>query len=185
MQVTLVQCSPRLMGEELWKCQVFLSGIYSTKEGRENVEGDKWSDRPRSHRTDEDVEKVRNLVHFYSRPSLLCRNIEAVTSRGLKSGSRIGFSTMTMSQFTRRSSSSCVWPKNQLLNWNRPTLFRWFGSEWLLAVSINEIFHEGIKISIYWRHEKKKKREYGTENCSTVGVPKLFWTVAATTGLSV
>jgi hypothetical protein len=34
------------------------------KEGRENVEDVERSGRPRSHRTDENVEKVRNLVHL-------------------------------------------------------------------------------------------------------------------------
>jgi hypothetical protein len=32
-------------------------------EGRENLEDDERNCRPRSHRTDEDVEKVQNLVH--------------------------------------------------------------------------------------------------------------------------
>jgi hypothetical protein len=31
MQVTLVQCSPRLMGVSLRKCKVFLSGINDSK----------------------------------------------------------------------------------------------------------------------------------------------------------
>jgi len=34
------------------------------KEGRESGKGDESSGRPRSHRNDEDVEKVRNLVHL-------------------------------------------------------------------------------------------------------------------------
>jgi hypothetical protein len=33
------------------------------KEGRETVEDDERVCRPRSHRTDENVEKVRNLVY--------------------------------------------------------------------------------------------------------------------------
>jgi hypothetical protein len=37
---------------------VFLSGTNG-----ENVENDERSGRPKSHRTDENVEKVRNLVH--------------------------------------------------------------------------------------------------------------------------
>jgi hypothetical protein len=31
MQVALVQRSPRIMGETLWKIQVFLSGIHSSE----------------------------------------------------------------------------------------------------------------------------------------------------------
>jgi transposase len=40
------------------------------KEGHENVEGDEKSCRPRSYRTDENVENVRNLVHSDRRLSI-------------------------------------------------------------------------------------------------------------------
>jgi hypothetical protein len=40
------------------------------KEDHENVEDDKRSGRPRSHRIDENVEKVRNLVHSDIRLSI-------------------------------------------------------------------------------------------------------------------
>jgi hypothetical protein len=49
------------------------------KEGRKNVEDDERSGRPRSDRTDENVEKVRNLLQSHSQPSLLCGNTEVVT----------------------------------------------------------------------------------------------------------
>jgi hypothetical protein len=39
-------------------------------EGRENVEDDERSDRPRPHRTDENVERVHNLVHSSRRLSI-------------------------------------------------------------------------------------------------------------------
>jgi hypothetical protein len=35
-----------------------------------------------------------------------------------------------------------------------PTLFPSFSSEWLLAVSKNEVWLKGMKISVYWRHPK-------------------------------
>jgi hypothetical protein len=40
------------------------------KEGRENVEDDEGNGCPRSHRTDENIEKVRNLVHSDRRLSV-------------------------------------------------------------------------------------------------------------------
>jgi hypothetical protein len=43
------------------------------KEGRENVEDDDRSSRPRYHNTDENIEKVRNVVH-----SDRCLNIRAM-----------------------------------------------------------------------------------------------------------
>jgi len=40
--------------------------------------------------------------------------------------------------------------------WNgTPTLFPWFGSKWLLAVSKNKVCLKGVKISGYWRHSNK------------------------------
>jgi len=48
------------------------------KEGQDNVKDDKRSGHPRSHITNENVEKVWNLEHSDSQPSLLCGNTEAV-----------------------------------------------------------------------------------------------------------
>jgi hypothetical protein len=53
MQVTLVQCSPRLVGEELRKSHVFVSGIKGSKRSHEKMEDAERSGRPTSHRTDE------------------------------------------------------------------------------------------------------------------------------------
>jgi hypothetical protein len=65
--------------------------------------------------------------------------------------------------------------------WNRkPTLFIWFGSKWLLAVSKNKFCLKRMKISGYWKHPTK--RDDGPERCSTTGVPKMFPTVAASLG---
>jgi hypothetical protein len=49
-------------GEAVKKSSVF-EWHKQFKKGRENVEHEGGSGRPRSHRTDEDVEKVRNLMH--------------------------------------------------------------------------------------------------------------------------
>jgi hypothetical protein len=49
-------------GREAMKMSSVFEGQKRFKEGRENVE-DERSGRPRSHRTDENVESVRNLVH--------------------------------------------------------------------------------------------------------------------------
>jgi hypothetical protein len=56
-----MQCYLRLMGEKLWKIRVF-EWHKRFKEDCENVE-DERSGYIRSDRTDENVEKVRNLVH--------------------------------------------------------------------------------------------------------------------------
>jgi hypothetical protein len=57
------------------------SGVYKWhkrfKKCCENVE-DERGDCPRSYRTDDNVEKVKTLVHSGSQPSLLCGNIEPV-----------------------------------------------------------------------------------------------------------
>jgi hypothetical protein len=49
------------------------------KDGLENVKDDERSCRPRSHTTNENVEKVRNPVLSDSHPSVLYGNIEAAT----------------------------------------------------------------------------------------------------------
>jgi hypothetical protein len=43
------------------------------------MEDDERNSHPRSHRIDKIGEKIQNLVHSDSQPSLLCRNIEVLT----------------------------------------------------------------------------------------------------------
>jgi hypothetical protein len=60
--------------EAYWEEAMKTSSVYEWhkrfKEGRKNMEDDERNGRPRSHRTDENVAKVRNLVHSYRRLSI-------------------------------------------------------------------------------------------------------------------
>jgi len=76
---TFTKLSEAFGGEYMKRSSVF-EWHKQFKEGRENMEDDERSGRPISHRTDENVEKVINLVHLHSQASLLCGNIGAVTS---------------------------------------------------------------------------------------------------------
>jgi len=58
--MTLVKCSPRFIEDKLRKSQVSLSGINDSK----RVARVERRGRPRSHVTDENVEKARNLVRL-------------------------------------------------------------------------------------------------------------------------
>jgi hypothetical protein len=79
------------------------------KEGHKNTDDDERSGCPKSYRTNENAEKVQNLMHSDRRSSInqayyvdilkwLC---EAVCGKRPKLGLMIGFSTMTMLQLTR------------------------------------------------------------------------------------
>jgi hypothetical protein len=50
-------------GGEAMKKSMFFEWHKQFKEGHKNVEGVEINGRPRSHRIDENVEKIRNLVH--------------------------------------------------------------------------------------------------------------------------
>jgi hypothetical protein len=79
--VTLVQYFLRLKGEEAMKNSSDFEWHKLFEVGRENVEDDKRSGRPRPHITNENVEKVLKLMPSHrpnSRPSLLRGNTEAV-----------------------------------------------------------------------------------------------------------
>jgi hypothetical protein len=84
------------------------------------VEDDERSGRARSHRTDENVGQIQNLMHSDRRLSInqdyyveiLKLLHEAVGRRGLNLDPTTRFSTIIMLQLTRRSLSSSFWPKN-------------------------------------------------------------------------
>jgi hypothetical protein len=59
MQVTLVQCSQKLVQKKLWKRSSVFEWHKQFKEGHENVEEDKRSGHPRSHRMKIMVKKCR------------------------------------------------------------------------------------------------------------------------------
>jgi hypothetical protein len=53
------------MGEKLWNSWTVSEWHEQLKEGCGNVKDDRRSGCPRFYRTDENVEKVQNLVHSY------------------------------------------------------------------------------------------------------------------------
>jgi hypothetical protein len=64
-------------GEAMKKSNVFEWHKWF-REGCKNMKDNERSGHIRSHRTNENVEKVQNLVHSDRQPSLLCGNTEVV-----------------------------------------------------------------------------------------------------------
>jgi hypothetical protein len=80
------------------------------RKGHKNVEDNEGNGHSRSHRTDENGEKVQNVVHsdrhLRIRAMSVQLNLEKETVKGLNFSPMIGFST------TRCFLSSSFWPKN-------------------------------------------------------------------------
>jgi hypothetical protein len=94
-----------------------------SQERHKSVPSDERSGHPTSHRTDENVEKVWNLVHSQTHLSITAMAVQLnldkeAVKKALNLGPTIGISTMPILQLTRHSMSSSFWPKNQSLKWN-------------------------------------------------------------------
>jgi hypothetical protein len=109
MQVTLVQCSTRLMGEKLWKSKVFISA----------TNGSKWPRIYKSHMKTMLINffDIKGIVHceFIQKAKQSSKlimwkywggDVKLCVGKGLNFGPPTGFSTMTVLQLTRRSLSS-------------------------------------------------------------------------------
>jgi hypothetical protein len=122
------------------------------REGHENVKDYERSVRPRSLRTDENVERVRTLVHsdrrFKYQSYGYATKWRQTVKKGLNFGPTIGFIVMTVLQLTRS-----FWLKNRLLKWNTHPIPPF----WLRMTSgsfQNKVCLKGTKGSGYWRHPK-------------------------------
>jgi hypothetical protein len=147
------------------------------------VENDGRSGHPQYHRTIERVEKVWNVVHSDGHSSIKTVAVQLNLDKETIMCVEKAWTLAQQLDYWWWQCSSSWGVLGQAVSgpkinyWNRiPTLFPWFGSEWLLAVSKNKICLKGIKISAYWRHPKKYYN--GTESCSTA----VFPTVAASLG---
>jgi hypothetical protein len=96
------------------------------KAGREDVEDDERSDRPRSHGTGENVGKVRNLVHSDRSLNIKAVSVQLIWTEGhvhtkrpeLKPNDWI---LQHWLQQARLALSSCSWPKESITEMKHST----------------------------------------------------------------
>jgi hypothetical protein len=163
MQAALVQWSPRIMGEKLWKSWVFLNGINGSKTvaGRWNM----MEQMVVQNLTEpmKMLKELRNLMQSYRSLSITAMTVQLNLDKGTITSTEKGrnFFQRSDSPSWQCSSSqgALCWavtdPKIDCWN-GTPILFPWFGSEWLQAIPSNKVCSKGTKTSGYWRHLKGK-----------------------------
>jgi hypothetical protein len=147
-----MQCSSRLFEKKLWKSQVSLNGINSSKWfARTWSVMKKWSSKISQN-------QVRNLVHSDRRLNIRALDVLLNSDKETvkTSGTLAQWIDYPPWQCTSSQDALCQVVSGPEINyWNgTPTLFPWFGSEWLLAFSENKVGLQGTKISGRWRHLK-------------------------------
>lgn len=105
---TLVMIQDAFKEEAMSRAAVF-NWHKRFKDGRQNVEDDDRSGRPSTSRTDNNVDRVRQLLKSDRRLSTRLIGDELGLARRSKT---IGNCTTTMRPFTRRTSSLTLWPSS-------------------------------------------------------------------------
>jgi hypothetical protein len=168
MKVTLVQFSCRLIGEKLWKIKCFwVANTVKRELSCRNHTGRQCSSLLFTVHSFHRVKQPTKLItwEYWSGDVKLC------VQKAWTLAQRLNSPLWKCSSSQGALCQAVFGPKIDYCNVT-PTLFLWFGSEWLLAVSKNKVCLKGEKISGYCSHPTKC--DDGSESCSTAGVPKMF-----------